>query len=144
MIKGLSIPNLNSEFTSNSLDLFLDTKVINRANQGIYPNLKEANIEFVEYINEKHNYKVYHPSTFIPYLKNSMTSSLDYVSFKIAYNSYYSIFVENLVSPNTYEVDKKGQLNIIYNNEITILESGKTNNLNKNYRNNFLKEKRAL
>lgn len=139
LIKGLSIPNLNSEFTSNSLDLFLDTKVINRANQGIYPNLKEANIEFVEYINEKHNYKVYHPSTFIPYLKNSMTSSLDYVSFKIAYNSYYSIFVENLVSPNTYEVDKKGQLNIIYNNEITILESGKTNNLNKNY--NFLKYK---
>ena len=137
LIEGLSIPN--SKSTNNSLDIFLDTKIINRANQGIYPDLTDVNVEFVQYVNEKHNYKIYHPSTFIPYLKNSMVSSFDYVSFKIDYNNHYSISVENLVSPNTYVMDKKEQLKALYNNELTILDFGKTNNLNKNY--DFLKYK---
>jgi hypothetical protein len=131
VLQGLSIPN--SKNINNTLDIFLDKKLINKANQGIYPDFDKINVEFVEYKNEKHNYKISHPSTFVPYLQNSMVSSLDYVSFKINYNSHYSITVETINSPNTYIMDKKEQLKSLYNDKLTVLDGGRTYISNKYY-----------
>ncbi|HHX18479.1 MAG TPA: hypothetical protein GX727_06430 [Clostridium sp.] len=137
LLQGLSIPN--SKNINNTLNIFLDKELIDRANQGIYPDFDKIDVEFVEYINEKQNYKLSHPSTFIPYLQNSMVSSLDYVSFKINYNTHYSITVETLDSPDTYVIDKKEQLKSLYNDKLIILGGGKANISNEYY--DFLKYK---
>ncbi|MDQ2087407.1 PsbP-related protein [Herbivorax sp. ANBcel31] len=137
IIKSLNIPN--SDNCNNTLDLFSDAQAVDRANQGIYPDLNQTNIEFTEYSNKKHNYKIYHPSTFIPYLKNSMVKSFDYVSFKIDYNKHYSISVENQVDSDTYAMDKKEQLKSLNGNKLTVLDYGESNISNEYY--NFLRYK---
>ncbi|HOA96992.1 hypothetical protein [Acetivibrio saccincola] len=142
LIQGLSIPN--STNTNDTLDVFKDKEAVKRANQGIYPNFDKTNVEFVEYKNQKHNYKIYHPSTSIPYLQNNIISNLDYVSFKINHNTHYSITAETLNPNHAYPADvyviyKKGELKYLYNDKLTVLDSGKINISGEYY--DFLKYK---
>lgn len=135
IIQGLSIPN--SKNTINTLDIYSDKELINRVNQGIYPDYDKTEVEFVEYKNEKQNYKIYHPSTFIPYLQNSMVRSVDYVSFKVNHNTCFSITVEPLNHPDTYISDKIEGLIYLYSDRLTISDGGKINISGKYY--DFLK-----
>lgn len=99
LINALKIQNLPAN--QNSLKIFNDIKTVRSANSGIYPLLSESDIEYTEYINLQQNFKMQYPSTFTPYLQNSIIDSLDFTSFKIDYNNYISISVEEIHNPDT-------------------------------------------
>lgn len=56
-----------------------------------------------------------YPDTFIPYLQNSFVNYLDYTSFKINYNTYFSISVEQTDSPLSAITDKIKYIKSSYN-----------------------------
>ncbi|HOM03336.1 MAG TPA: stalk domain-containing protein [Acetivibrio sp.] len=104
LVNALKIQNLPDN--KSTLKVLNDSKVIKEANLGIYPPLTANNIEYIEYQNLQQNYKVQYPSTFVPYLQNSITESFDFTSFKIDYNNQISISVESVNNPDTCIEDK--------------------------------------
>lgn len=104
LINALKIKSLPK--TKNTLKLFSDSKTLNSTNSGIYPDLNQTDITYNKYENPRHNYGIYYPSTFIPYLQNSIINTLDYKSFKIDYNNYFSISVENIQTPDESITEK--------------------------------------
>ncbi|TYQ12881.1 UNVERIFIED_CONTAM: hypothetical protein Cloal_3919 [Acetivibrio alkalicellulosi] len=120
IIQGLKIPNLPK--LEKTLDIFYDSNALETINRGIYPTLNTMDIDYVYYVNQKQNYIIRHPSSFIPYLRNSMANNHDYWSFKIDYNNYYSISVQDSISLTSYVSQKIKLLNTLYaDNNLTIL-----------------------
>lgn len=122
LINALKIEGL--PHTSNSLKALADNKIISAANLGIYPPLGKTIFEYTEYKNPGQNYSISYPSVFLPYLQNQIIDSNDYTSFKMDYNNYFSISVENTQNPDTAIKEKTDLLKQSINKRITIKEEG--------------------
>ncbi|GAE88332.1 stalk domain-containing protein [Acetivibrio straminisolvens] len=99
LLNALKIPNLPN--SKSSLKVFNHIKTIKDVNLGIYPVLSDSNIEYTEYRNLQQNYKIQYPSTFMPYLQNSIVDSLGSISFKVDYNTHIAISTEAIQDPDT-------------------------------------------
>ncbi|MFZ5989273.1 MAG: stalk domain-containing protein [Bacillota bacterium] len=117
----------------NTLKLFLDSKTIDSANSGIYPNLANSNVIYKEYLNLEQNYKIVYPSTFIPYLNNSVVNVLDFKSFKIDYNNYFSVSVENIAASETAVKHKIDLLKSYHGEKINVTDEVNTLISGKNF-----------
>ncbi len=134
-LNNLSIKNLPKN--TEVLQILTDEESIQIANAGIYPVIDSSNKAYIEYLNVKQNYKVTYPVTFVPYLKNSITDSLDYLSYKIDYTSYFSISVEQINDPLSAISDKINFLKSYNKSRIQMLEHKNIKLADKNF--NYLR-----
>jgi hypothetical protein len=122
LINALKIEGLPN--TTNTLKTLVDNKNVSAANLGIYPPLAKTSSFYTEYTNSGLNYSIRYPSVFLPYLQNQIIDSLDYTSFKMDYNNYFSISVENTQNPATAIKEKTDLLKKSLNKRITVKEEG--------------------
>lgn len=122
LINALKIEGLPN--TSTTLKTLADNKIVSAANLGIYPPLAKTASFYTEYNNSGQNYSIRYPSVFLPYLQNQIIDSLDYTSFKMDYNNYFSISVENTQNPAVAIKEKTDLLKKSINNRMTVKEEG--------------------
>ncbi len=101
-----SIKIVDTPQQTDPVKVFTDKSSLNQAYQGIYGDPdKSANI-YDEYINRASGYKTSLPSSFTPYIQNNIVNSFDYRSFKVDYNSFFSISVEPALAGSSSIINK--------------------------------------
>ena len=122
LIGALKIENTKN--VHDSLELLSDDEIVNTINLGIYPPLDKIKPAYIEYKNQRQNYSIHYPSVFVPYLQNNIISHLDYASFKIDHNNYFSVSVKHMQSPDTCLEEEISLIKQTFSNDSTIIEEG--------------------
>jgi hypothetical protein len=121
---------------TTKLDVFNDKNIIDAVNAGIYPVMNKKAVKFSELADEQAGYKLLYPSSFLPYMENSIGGKLLFKSFKITPNHIFSISVQ----PVEKGTELDGEISFIKEagkTSIKIKEEGKTNISGKKF--SFLK-----
>lgn len=92
LINSIHISGLPAQ--SESISLFSDKQAVSLSNSGIYPDLDKTKFIYTELSNNELGYKISYPSVYTPYMENNIMQSFDYHSFKIDFNSSFSISAE--------------------------------------------------
>ena len=116
--------------------VFMDKNAIDASNAGIYPIAGKNTVKYSELADEQAGYRLLYPSTFIPYMQNSIGGKLLFKSFKITPNHIFSISVKPIEKVSGLEDEiffiKEGN-----NTSIKIKQEGKFNIAGKKF--NILK-----
>lgn len=98
-ISTLSFKNLSS--SGAQLKALQDTTAVDNANLGIYPDFERIMYgKYSTYKNDTIGYEYSCPSTYVPYNQNSLVGLIDYNSYKINYNSFFSVAAETAYAEN--------------------------------------------
>lgn len=121
LINSVKILDLTAQ--ADSLSVFSDKESIDKANLGIYPDLRRINITYTDFINSESGYRLTYPSVFIPYRQNNIIDAYDYQSFKINYNQFFSVSSEPAYS-NTAALEKIKLIKELSKGSINVIEEG--------------------
>lgn len=118
-LKGLYISQHSLQ--ENLPAILKDSALIKSANNGVYPEIPQSEIKYIELYDTSNYYTIKYPSNFIPYLCNNFIENHSYRSFKVDRNTLISISVEH-ISGSPYRIlEKINTLKSYYGDKIKIV-----------------------
>jgi len=113
---------------------FAQENAVSAANMGIYAFPGRASKIYGILVNTDSRYVLTYPSTFVPYIQNSIIGKLDYKSFKINYNDYFSISAEPVPESGDAIQNKIDTIKMINAASMKVIEEGTTKGFKNEYR----------
>ena len=123
-VNSLSVSGLPSN--SSALKALSDKQAVEASNDGVYPVPGQVFVKgYNKAVNEEVGYEISYPSLYTEYRQNNLIGTLNYKSFKINYNNYFSVSSEPAAGDGATALkDKIALIKNLYRDKIKYLEEG--------------------
>lgn len=129
LLSDIRFDGLSSQYKAPSV--FLDSSVISKAAQGIFPAASQVNPDYVRLNNPSAGFSILLPNTYNPYIQNSLGGIFSYTSYKINPNQIFSISSEPFRGDGAPDAITRFRVTSL--SSVKISASGNTNFGNNNY-----------